>query len=330
MPQPIDLKGTPMPKASIIVPAHNAAATLLGTLESLLGQTYRDFEIIVVDDGSTDATRRIAEAYCADPRVRVVRQKHTGVSAARNTGIDLARGRFIGFCDADDMWLPSKLGTHLAHLDANPDVGFSFSAATLIDGNNTLIGEVRHTKTSDITPTQLFKRNPVGSISTMVARREALEDLSYRPYHENKRDWIFDEHLEAFEDLECWLRAALTTEWTFEALPDLLTRQRVNSGAQHARAEERGAAWDQMVSALRPVNPAFFARHEASARSHQLHFLTRNPVRDALHEEAMSALRAEMLNPPKPNPSGFAAMVKGIMSNGPVPAVTRGAPASWV
>ncbi len=163
-----------MPKASIIVPAHNAAATLLATLDCLLNQTYRDFEVILIDDGSTDATRRIAEAYCADPRMRVVRQAKGGAASARNSGLAVARGQYVGFCDADDLWHPQKLATHIAHLDANPDVGISFSATSLIDADDRPLGEFQPPKLENITPSYLFKRNPVSTISTVVARRVAL------------------------------------------------------------------------------------------------------------------------------------------------------------
>lgn len=323
-----------MPKASIIVPAHNAAATLLATLDSLLNQTFRDFEVILVDDGSTDATRRIAEAYCADPRMRVVRQSRGGAASARNSGLAVARGRYVGFCDADDLWQPEKLATHVAHLDANPDVGISFSAAILIDEDDRPLGEFQHPKLDNISPAHLFKRNPIGTVSTVVARRIALEDLSYRPYCEERRDWVFDEHLEAFEDFECWLRLALTTGWKVEGVPGLLTRHRINLRALRRGVERQIAGWEQMIAALRPADPEFFARNESAARAHQLHFLTRSRSQKSepgcAREEAAAALRPALLGPPKPTSASFAAMVRDAFVTGPIQPVERQAPASWV
>ena len=95
---------------SIVIPAYNAAATVGRCLDSLLAQTYRDFELIVVDDGSTDSTAQIISAYAErDSRIRLIRQENAGVSAARNVGLDVARGDLIGFTDSDDAVSPEFL-----------------------------------------------------------------------------------------------------------------------------------------------------------------------------------------------------------------------------
>ena len=95
---------------SIVIPAYNAAATVGRCLDSLLAQTYRDFELIVVDDGSTDSTAQIISAYAErDSRIRLIRQENAGVSAARNVGLDAARGDLIGFTDSDDAISPEFL-----------------------------------------------------------------------------------------------------------------------------------------------------------------------------------------------------------------------------
>ena len=326
-----------MPKASIIVPAYNAAPTLLQTLDSLLNQTFRDFEIILVDDGSTDATRRIAEAYCADPRMRVVRQANRGPAAARNTGIAAARGRYLGFCDADDTWHPQKLATHVEHLDANPDVGLSYSATTIIDEDDRPLGQFQQPKLNNVSPAHLFKRNPVGTVSTVVARREALEDVSYRPYCENDRDWVFDEQLKGYEDFECWLRLALTTSWKIEGVRGLLTRQRVNLGELREGVDSQVAAWEQMVAALRPADPSFFSQNEPAARAHQLHSLTRSRAADpeaaradAMRQDALAATMRPVLEAPRQTPASFAAMVRDAIASAPVQSVRRASPANWV
>ncbi len=116
-----------MPKASIIVPAFNVSETLPQTLKSLLNQTFEDFEIVVVDDGSSDDTAQITRAFGADTRVKLILQRNRGLAGARNTGIAEARGEYIGFCDADDLWQPKKLANHIAHLENAPEVGLSFS-----------------------------------------------------------------------------------------------------------------------------------------------------------------------------------------------------------
>ena len=106
---------------SVVIPAYNATATLAETLRSALRQTHAELEVIVVDDGSKDGTRAMAESFAAeDPRVRVISKANAGVAAARNTGIDAARGDFIAPLDADDLWHPDKLRLQLERFTNGP------------------------------------------------------------------------------------------------------------------------------------------------------------------------------------------------------------------
>lgn len=130
-----------MPQATVVVPACNVEATLPATLASLRTQTHGDFEILVVDDGSTDRTASIARAT-GDPRVRLVQQPNRGLAGARNTGIHHARGQYVGFCDADDLWRPGKFAAHGAHLEVNPQFGLSYSGSELIDEAGRSLGLV--------------------------------------------------------------------------------------------------------------------------------------------------------------------------------------------
>jgi teichuronic acid biosynthesis glycosyltransferase TuaG len=106
-----------MAAVSVVMPAYNAEATLESSIRSVQAQTREDWELIVVDDGSADRTVELAQAAAAaDPRIRVIRQRNRGVAAARNVGIDAARGRYLAFLDADDTWLPGKLSRQLAFM----------------------------------------------------------------------------------------------------------------------------------------------------------------------------------------------------------------------
>lgn len=265
--------------ATVVVPAYNATATLGETLSALSAQTHRDFEIVVIDDGSTDHTVALAEAHArTDPRIRVVRQINRGLAGARNSGIAAARGEIIGFCDADDLWRPEKLATHIAHLEANPDVGLSYSGSALIDEQSRPLGHAQRPRLRAVRAAHVFKRNPVGNGSAPVMRRAALAAIAWRPATETQRDWVFDETFRQSEDIECWLRLALTTDWIIEGVPGLLTDYRVNSTGLSANVTAQLASWERMVSKLRPVAPAFFARHEAAARAYQLRYLARRAI----------------------------------------------------
>jgi len=119
------------PTVSIIIPTYNRSQFVTEAIDSVLAQTYKDYEIIVVDDGSTDNTSEILEPY--QDKIRYIFQENQGLSAARNTGIKDARGRFIALLDSDDLWLPGKLAKQMAALDKNGDVAFVYSNFVFID-----------------------------------------------------------------------------------------------------------------------------------------------------------------------------------------------------
>ena len=103
---------------SVIVPAFNAASYIRQTLNSVLAQTYRKIEVILVDDGSSDSTAKIVEEFVArDPRFQLIRQANAGVGAARNTAIKRARGKYLAPLDTDDLWFPKKLETQVACME---------------------------------------------------------------------------------------------------------------------------------------------------------------------------------------------------------------------
>ena len=130
------------PILSIVIPAYNVAPYIEAAVNSALDQTLRDIEVIVVDDGSTDATPKILDKIQrarGDARLRIIRQPNGGLSAARNTGIRNARGAFIGFLDSDDIWAPQKAELQVGLMQADETIGISFSYSEYLteDGRRT-------------------------------------------------------------------------------------------------------------------------------------------------------------------------------------------------
>ena len=121
-----------MPRVSVVVPAFNAGQYLAETLASVTASTFTDYEIVVIDDGSSDNTAAIAERFA--PRARLIRQSNRGMSASRNTGIESSDSEFIALLDSDDLWHPEKLALQLAALEAKPDCGLCYSEFTLWGG----------------------------------------------------------------------------------------------------------------------------------------------------------------------------------------------------
>lgn len=127
---------------SIIIPTYNRAHCLARAIDSALGQTYGDVEVIVIDDGSTDGTRAlVGDRYGSDRRVRYVRQDNRGVSAARNHGIRLVLGDFAALLDSDDVWKPWKLELQVACLRAFPDAGMVWSDMSAVSTGGALVAE---------------------------------------------------------------------------------------------------------------------------------------------------------------------------------------------
>ncbi len=118
---------------SIIIPAYNAEKYIQETIESVLKQTYKDWELLIINDGSTDSTEQIISTFLNDTRIKHIIQKNAGVSAARNNGIEIAKGSFICFLDADDAWVETNLEIKIKKLQALPEIDFVFSNTFFVD-----------------------------------------------------------------------------------------------------------------------------------------------------------------------------------------------------
>jgi glycosyltransferase involved in cell wall biosynthesis len=183
----------------VVIPAWNAARTLADALASVQAQTFRDFEAVIVDDGSTDDTPAIARRFCeADSRFILRTQTHAGVSVARNHGIRQSRGNWIAFLDADDVWLPEKLERQMALSYEDPRANFVFTNFYFWDGQRNL-----GVKYADRQP--LPEGNPIRQVifdfvylpSAVVVRREILLDAG-----------LFDPELLMSQDRDMWMRIA--------------------------------------------------------------------------------------------------------------------------
>jgi len=124
------------PTFTVVMPAYNTAATVGDAVRSVLAQTRRDFELVVVDDGSTDATPAAVERLAGDPRVHLLTQENRGAAAARNTAVERARGRYLSFIDSDDLWLPDYLERMAGVLERTPAAGFAYTDAWVLDATS--------------------------------------------------------------------------------------------------------------------------------------------------------------------------------------------------
>lgn len=167
----------PKDLVTVVIPAFNAEATIDETLRSVRGQTHKKLEIIVVDDGSHDRTRAIAEEHAsADPRVRVITQPNAGVAAARNRGWQLGTADLFSFIDADDLWAADKTERQLAALRAKPGAGLAYSWYVIIDGDSRITLQWEGAPWEGEVLERLMLENFVGNGSAALVTRRALED----------------------------------------------------------------------------------------------------------------------------------------------------------
>jgi glycosyltransferase involved in cell wall biosynthesis len=161
-----------MSAISVIIPTYNHAAFVGEAIQSVLGQTFRDLELVVVDDGSTDATQEVL-GQVGDPRLCVVRQANAGLLAARSAGVNATTAPFVTFLDADDVFLPDTLATMEQYLRAHPDVGLVAGGVRYIDSAGRVLGEhVAMPASLDVA--DLLLHNPI-TVSGILLRRTWYE-----------------------------------------------------------------------------------------------------------------------------------------------------------
>jgi len=263
------------PTVSVVVPVHNVETTVAETLRSLLAQTFRDFEVIVVDDGGTDGSMEIVGMF-DDPRIRIRRQLNGGLNSARNAGLRLARGRLVAFLDADDLWRPDMLARHVAHFDAHPEVGISYSPSALIGENGRSLGIRQRPKLRDIGARDVICRNPLGNGSAGVFRREVFDDVAFTDA-DGKPCW-FDETFRQSTDIECWMRIVALSDWRFRGVPETLVQYRVCAGGLSANTERQLMFWERALAALADLRPDLAEAFGGLARAYQYRYLARRAV----------------------------------------------------
>jgi glycosyltransferase involved in cell wall biosynthesis len=219
---------TANPLVSIVIPAYNGDRFIGAALDSLFNQTYKIYEIIVIDDGSTDRTRQVLESYF--DRIHYVYQDNQGVAAARNRGLKLAQGEFVVFLDQDDVCWSDKLTAQIAGFQAHPDVGIVHSGWRLIDEKNTAI--------RDVTP---WHNVPVLDIAGWLQWMPVLfSAMMFR------RDWLLrvgklDSHFKQACDVDLVQRLALMgcqTAWVEQITVDYRQHDRNDSLNTPLQAEE--------------------------------------------------------------------------------------------
>lgn len=213
------------PRVSIVMAAKNYARFLPQAVESVRAQTFADWELVIVDDGSTDATSAAVRPFLTDARVHYHRSDRLGQSRAKNLGIGLSRGQIIAFLDADDAWMPTKLEKQLTRFCDRPDVGVVFCRRTMMDENGVLGATPRVSFPRGQVLTEMFVQNFV-CFSSAVVRRDVFSHVGrFHP------EW------DLAIDYDLWLRVA--REYGFDFVDEALVLYRTGHGNLSKKLADR-------------------------------------------------------------------------------------------
>ena len=258
-----------MPRVSVIIPAYHHAAFIGEAIDSVLAQTYRDFEIVVVNDGSPDETEEVLRPYIESGKIRYLWQANQGAAAARNRGVEVAEGELLAFLDDDDQWLPDKLEWQVACLEESD--ALMVAGTSLLQGaSNKPRWRSRSQAYDVLTLADFFKGNPVGSPGQALIRKADLV-----------RAGGFDVAIWGADDLDLWMRLSQRGEIRRYRRPCLLYRQHHSNASMDFRR--------MGVNTLKVISKHIESPSIRNRRRHQVHayrFLFRYTGRKLLWEAA--------------------------------------------
>ncbi len=222
---------------SVVIPAFNGEKTIEATIQSVLQQTYSNFEIIVINDGSEDRTLELIKQI-NDSRLKVFSYTNAGLAASRNRGIKNAKGEFIAFLDADDLWTKDKLEKQLEALQNNPQAAVAYSWTDYIDEADNFLYPGCHIIANKNIYEQLLVKNILENGSNPLIRSSALVEIGG-----------FDESLSKAEDWDLYLRLAAKYQFITVPSPQILYRLSANSMS--------ASVWEQETQCLVVIERAF-------------------------------------------------------------------------
>ena len=209
-----------------MIPVYNGEKTIAETIESALNQSFSNFEIIVINDGSQDSTLD-AITSIQDSRIKIFSYPNAGTSASRNRGVDQSSGEFIAFLDADDLWTSDKLEAQLAALQENPDAAVAYSWTNFIDETGQVSGHGSHRTVNGDVYAELLLFNFLDNGSNPLIRRQALTKVG-----------SFDESLSHAEEWDIYLRLAAHYHFICVPFPQILYRVTTNSASSNVSKME--------------------------------------------------------------------------------------------
>lgn len=271
-----------LPKISVIIPIYNGEMTIRETIQSVLNQSFTDFEIIAIDDGSTDRTVEVVRSI-KDPRVKVFSYPNAGQAASRNRGMDRASGEYFAFIDADDLWTPEKLETQLKALEENPEAGVAYSWVDYINESNQYVRSGGRINVNGNAYAHLLLTDFLENGSNPLVRRSAIEKVGN-----------FEETLPPSEDWDLWLR--LAAEYDYVCVPHTQILYRISSTSQSSNVERVEASCRRVLDRAFASKAAQKWQHlKAQSTANLYQYLTYKALEN-LHDRQRAKVATRFFN----------------------------------
>ena len=233
---------------SVIIPTYNRKQFIIEAIDSVLNQTYENWEICIVDDGSTDNTYEEIEYLLKNPKIKYKYQENAGQSVARNNAILLSTGQYVCFLDSDNIWLYNRLEIASCYIENNPHADVIYGDSITIDINGKELTRKKIQKFSGRITHELLKDNFV-SMNAALAKRECFEELG-----------MFNEQDRLAEDYELWLR--FSTQYSFLYVPEFMAKYRVMDDQLSTDKDKRFFANESIIKKFKKTYPLCLSNFE--------------------------------------------------------------------
>jgi len=278
---------TPRPKVSIIMPVYNGEKSLPASIDSIRAQSYKSWELIIIDDGSTDSSYTLAKAYnTRDSRIRCYYRQNSGPSRARNYAISISRGEYVAFLDADDQWSPHRLLDLIYKFQTTPKAGVLFTRTRFVDAKTGILGALTP-HISRLDAATLLAENPTCSTSNIMCKQDVLQRIGG-----------FKADLDYAEDQDWLLRVALDGAYEICGVNTEGLYYTSAPGSQSSDLEAMYKGWRRLITDAAKNHPEIVGQLRPGATAKFYRYLARRALRMRAPNTALKYLCASLRHDP--------------------------------
>jgi len=258
----------PSPLISVIIPCYNSAQTLEKTVQSVQLQSYKNWEVIIINDGSTDNSPQLADQLAELQGIQVIHSPNQGVSAARNLGASLAKGHYLAFLDADDIWYNTKLKVQLDLFKQQEKLGVCYSRVLFTSLSGESLNQYSAVPKKPLTAIDLLFENHLCTSSNIMCLKQLFTESGG-----------FDSTMRYAEDQEWLIRVALNEQWDITGVAQVLMDYRTQTNSLSSSLDKMEQGWQSLTQKIAHYAPRFIESHYPRAQAIYLRYLARRALR---------------------------------------------------